>query len=62
MKNFLTSLKNRSIESTTPTPTKAKVAPTEKVITPTPEPSKVEATPPTPDTNQTLISLVETYK
>lgn len=61
MKNFLTSLKNRSIETVSPTPAKANVnvAKAKKVITTTPEVSKAETT---PDVKQSLTSLVETYK
>ena len=73
MKNFLTSLKNRQPDTTTPvasvidnTPTKSNVVPTPEKATPTPEakaelPVSPELTP-TPDLNQTLISLVDTYK
>lgn len=74
MKNFLTSLKNRQPEATTATtqvasvvdntPTKSNVVPTPEKATPTPEAkAELPASPePTPDLNQTLASLVETYK
>ena len=69
MKNFLTSLKNRQPDTTTPvasvidnTPTKSNVVPTPEKATPTPEAKATPEPTPTPDLNQTLISLVETYK